>query len=498
MALGNAAPLLVTGGRLIDPGAGIDMISDLLVDDGKVSWVAPSGTRPPMPLPKGCRTLSANGLIVSPGFIDLHCHLREPGFEHKETVATGSLAAAKGGFTTVCAMPNTSPVMDNGEVVDYVLKRAREGAVVRVFPIGSISKAEQGKELSEIGELVDGGVVALSDDGMPVADSSLMRHAMEYGAHYGLMLIEHCEDPSLSHGASMNEGVLSARLGLKGMPAAAEEAMVARDIALAELTGARLHIAHVSTAGSVELIRAAKARGIRITAEVTPHHLTMTEDRVLGPGHGMIGIEHQQEGSSMALSYDTLAKVNPPLRTRKDVEALVAALKDGVIDIIATDHAPHSIEDKQCEFELASFGMSGLETALGALMSLVHNGHLELPDLIQKLTWGPAVLIGALQEDRRSAAGKNGRQHLSTLVPKGLGTLQAGSPADIVIFDPEKEWAVDPSDFLSKGKNTPLAGCTLKGRVIATVVAGEVVYEESGGGSRPSLLQSIVKEDNVN
>ncbi len=478
MAYAPTAPLIVSGGRVIDPGAGLDTLADILIEDGKVAWIGSSGARPPAP--ENCRILDARGLVVSPGFIDLHCHLREPGFEHKETVATGTLAAAKGGFTSVCAMPNTDPVMDNGEVVDYVLKKTREGAKVRVFPIGSISKKEQGKELSEIGELIDAGVVALSDDGMPVADSSLMRHAMEYGAHYGLMLIEHCEDPSLSHGASMNEGVLSARLGIKGMPAAAEEAIVARDIALAELTGARLHIAHVSTAGSVELIRAAKAKGIRVTAEVTPHHLTLTEDRVLGPRHGLIGINYQESKSGMAFSYDTTAKVNPPLRTKKDVEALVAALNDGVIDVIATDHAPHSIEDKQCEFELAAFGISGLETALGSLMTLVHSGKLPLAILIEKLTLGPAMLLGAVTkgaEDR--AVAKSQVQYSSPLVPKAIGTLQIGSPADLVVFDPDREWTVDPGEFVSKGKNTPLAGCVLKGQVIATVVAGEVVYQDN-------------------
>lgn len=478
MTYSYSLPVLVSGGHVIDPTTGLDLIADLLIEDGRIAWIGPSGARPPS-LPDNCRVMDAKGLVVSPGFIDLHCHLREPGFEHKETIATGTLAAAKGGFTSLCAMPNTSPVIDHGEVADFVSKRSRETGAVRVFPIGAISKNEAGKELSEIGELVDAGVVALSDDGMPVADSSLMRHAMEYGAHYGLVLIEHCEDPSLSHGASMNEGALSARLGIKGMPAAAEEAMVARDIALAELTGARLHVAHVSTAGSVDLIRVAKAKGVRITAEVTPHHLTLTEDRVLGPGNGLVGIHYRGSKSNMALAYDTLAKVNPPLRTRKDVEALIAGLKDGTIDIIATDHAPHSIEDKQCEFDLAAFGISGLETALGALMTLVHSRQIELSTLIEKLTLGPANILGVLVKEDAWKGPRGRGRYVSPLVPEGLGSLRVGSPADIVIFDADREWTVDPGDFVSKGKNTPLVGSVLKGRVVATVAAGRVIYQES-------------------
>lgn len=453
----NSPPLLISGGRVVDPSVGFDEVADVLLADGRVSWVSPQGAAKPRP--ESCATLDARDLVVAPGFIDLHCHLREPGFEHKETIATGTLAAARGGFTSVCAMPNTQPAADSREVVEYVLKKAREEGVVRVFPIGCISRGEKGVELAEMGELVEAGVVAFSDDGMPVADAALMRHAMEYSIRYGLMLIEHCEEPSLSHGAPMNEGVLSARLGLRGAPAAAEEAMVARDIALAELTGARLHIAHVSTVGSIGLIRAAKARGVKVTAEATPHHLTLTEERVLGPGHGLSGIAFPGDGAGKAFPYDALAKVNPPLRTQRDVEALIAALRDGTIDIIATDHAPHSIEDKECEFDLAAFGISGLETALGALMTLVHGDKLDLVTLVERMSIGPGRLL-------QGAPG----------VPHLLGTLQAGAPADVVVVDPDREWVVRPEEFASKGKNTPLAGCLLKGKVMATVVGGSVVH----------------------
>ena len=427
--------LLIQGGHIIDPARGIDEIGNLLITEGVVSWLGRGEVTPPQP---DYDVLHAGGLVVCPGFIDLHCHLRQPGFEEKETIATGTRAAARGGFTTVCCMPNTNPPLDNTAVIDYIkLKAALEG-VIRVLPIGCISRGRKGKELAPMGELASAGVIAFSDDGAPAADSSLMRQALDYSRTLGLPIIDHCEDTALSEGGQMNEGVISTRLGLRGIPAVAEEAMVARDLALAQVTGGQLHIAHVSTEGSVDLIRRAREKGIRVTAEVTPHHLTLTEERVIG--------------------YDTSAKVNPPLRTERDIEALVQGLKEGVIDIIATDHAPHTEADKQCEFALAPFGISGFETALGSLMGLVHGGRLTLSTLIARLTCEPARIIG----------NKYGK----------LGTLAVGAPADVTLFDPDMDWMVDTGDFASRGKNTPLAGSVLKGRVMATIARGKPVYME--------------------
>jgi len=424
-------PLLIHGGRIIDPSQGIDKVSSLLIAEGKVSWWGEA--TPPQP---DYDILDAQGLVVCPGFIDLHCHLRQPGFEEKETIATGTQAAARGGFTTICCMPNTNPPLDNQAAIDYVKSVAASEGTVRVLPIGCISKGRQGKELAEMGELASAGVIGYSDDGQPVSSSRLMRQALDYSRAFGLPIIDHCEDTALTEGGLMNEGIISTRLGLKGIPAAAEEIMVARDLALAELTGARLHIAHVSTEGSVELIRRAKEKGLNVTAEVTPHHLTLTEERVLG--------------------YDTNAKVNPPLRTRRDIGALIAGLNDNTIDIIATDHAPHTEADKLCEFALAPFGISGLETALGSLMSLVHDGQLSLDIIIAKLTYEPARIIN-----------------------NKAGTLAIGAPADVTIFDPDMNWVVDTKAFASKGRNTPLAGSSLKGRVMATIFGGKLVYKDN-------------------
>lgn len=387
----------------------------------------------------GYSVLEAKGLLVCPGFIDLHCHLRQPGFEDKETIASGSRAAARGGFTTVCCMPNTEPPIDSAAVVEFVQNVARAEAVVRVLPIGCITKGRRGQELAEMAELAEAGAVAFSDDGKPVSDAGLMRHALEYSRAFDRPIINHAEELSLSKGGVMNEGWVATRLGLKGMPAATEEAMVSRDLALAELSSAYLHIPHVSTAGSVELIRRAKQRGVKVSCEVTPHHLTLTEELVLAP-----------------ISYDTNAKVNPPLRTKRDIEALLEGLREGVIDAIATDHSPHTVVDKLCEFDIAAFGISNLETALASLLSLVHQGKIDLMMLISKLTVGPAHIL-----DRSE-----------------LGTLRAGSPADVTIFDPDLEWVVSPQDFASKGKNTPLAGQILKGKVMATIYGGEVVYKD--------------------
>ncbi|MBM3157974.1 MAG: dihydroorotase, partial [Chloroflexi bacterium] len=404
------ANLLIKGGRIIDPLQGIDAAGDMLISEGKVAWLV---VKKAGRVPENFSVIDARGMVVCPGFIDLHCHLRQPGFEEKETIATGTRAAARGGFTTVCCMPNTKPPIDGASVVEYIKDMAAREGMVRVLPVGCITVKRKGSELADFGELFASGVIAFSDDGSPVMDSSLMRSALEHSRESGVLIIDHCEDLALSQDGVMNEGRLATRLGLKGIPPAAEESMVARDIRLTRVTGGRLHIAHVSTAGSVELIRKAKEEGLSVTAEVTPHHLTLTEDAVVG--------------------YNPNAKVNPPLRTRKDVEALISGLKEGVIDAIATDHAPHTAEDKNCDFAHAAFGISGFETALGSLMMLVHSEGLDLVTLISKLTHEPASIL------RRT----------------DLGTLKPGTAADVVIFDPNAEWVVNPGEFVSKGRNTP-------------------------------------------
>lgn len=426
-------PLLIRGGHIIDPGQDIDDAGSLLIAEGKISWLGKGAIVPSQP---DCDIINAQGMIVCPGFIDLHCHLRQPGFEEKETIATGTRAAARGGFTTICCMPNTEPPLCNASVIDYVKSTAASEGVVRVLPVGCISKGRRGERLANMEELDSAGVVAYSDDGSPVMNSRLMRLALEYSRTSGLAVIDHCEDTSLTEGGQMNEGIISNGLGLGGMPSVAEEIMVARDLALAQSTGGRLHIAHVSTAGSVDLIRFAKENGLQVTAEVTPHHLTMTEERVIGG--------------------NTNAKVNPPLRTARDVQALLQGLRENVIDIIATDHAPHTEAEKQRDFALAPFGISGFETALGSLMSLVHGGQLSLVALVSKLTVSPSRIIGS----------KYGR----------LGTLATGAPADVTIFDPIMDWVVDTRTFASKGKNTPLDGSMLKGKVVATIFQGKLVY----------------------
>jgi dihydroorotase len=436
--------LLIRGGRIIDPSQGWDSVGDVFVSDGRIVWIGNGSIERPE---KDISSINAGGLVVCPGFIDLHCHLREPGFEDKETIASGTAAAARGGYTTVCSMPNTDPPVDTRSVVDYVRETAEKQGVVRVLPVGCITKGRQGRELVEMSELAESGVIAFSDDGDPVSSSRLMTLAMEYARDLGVPIFDHCEDEELSSGGSVNEGWLSVRLGLKGIPAAAEEMIVARDIALAEFTRARVHICHVSTARAVELIGRAKEKGLMVTAEVTPHHLVLTEDRVLG----------RDPGNYKQIGYDTNAKVNPPLRTREDAEALIKGLNSGIIDAIATDHAPHTLTDKMCEFGLAAFGISGFETAFGSLMSLVHKGRLSLNILVEKLTSAPAAIIG----------NKYG----------GLGTLQRGSVADVVLFDPDRDWEVKAEHFVSKGKNTPFDGDQLTGKVVMTIVAGKVVYQ---------------------
>lgn len=441
----------VRGGRVIDPTSGLDAVADVLIADGRVAAVGPGAGK------DAPQTIDASGLVVCPGLVDIHTHLRQPGFEHKETIATGTLAAARGGFTTLCAMPNTEPAADTAPTIEFVLRAAQVEGAVRVLPIGCVTRGRQGKELAELAELAAAGAVAFSDDGAPVADAHLMRRALEYASMLALPVIDHCQEPSLSGGV-MHEGWVATRLGLRGLPAAAEETMVARDIALAELTGARVHIAHVSTAGSVELIRRARARGLPVTAEVTPHHLCLTHEAVL-LGAGVLTGGRLGE-SPGGLAYDTDAKVNPPLRTPEDAAACLAGLLDGAVDCIATDHAPHAVEDKLCEFDQAAFGISGLETALALCLSLVHEGRLALPALIEKLTVGPVRALGL---DRRI---------------EGLGTLSAGAPGDVTLIDPEAEWTVEPERFASMGRNTPVAGRTLRGRVVATLYEGRVVFDD--------------------
>ena len=450
-------PLLITGGRVIDPANGIDGVSDLLLADGVVKGVRRS--IPADSIDGNPRVIHADGLVAAPGFIDIHTHLREPGFEYKETIATGAAAAARGGFTTICAMPNTEPPIDNAAVVDYVMNRAAT-APVRVQVIGCVTRNRAGRELADLEELSAAGVVAFSDDGDPVRDSALMRLALTYGRDLGAPISSHCQDDSLCPGGLMAEGWVSSRLGLPGIPAAAEEAMAARDLALAELTGGRLHLAHLSSAGSVAMVRQAKDRGLPVTAEVCPHHLLLTDAWALG-GKGNPAV------AAGPASYDTDTKVYPPLRSAADVAACLAGLADGTIDCVATDHAPHEPASKECTYHDAAFGISVLETALGTLMAPVHRGAVSLPAMIDRLTVGPARVLGAAFTRYAS--------------------LSPGTPADLVLFDPGAAWTVDVNQFASLGRNTPLHGVELRGRVAATLVGGNVVFEEpalfrSGGG----------------
>jgi dihydroorotase len=437
--------LFIKQGRIIDPSQDIDLLGNMVVTDGKIVEITAGTTKTSV---TDHQVINAHGAIVCPGFIDMHCHLREPGFEDKETIATGTSAAARGGFTTVCCMPNTNPPLDTRAAIEHVKKKAESDSRIRVLPIGCITKGRAGREIVEMNELAEAGVVGFSDDGNPVASSRVMFLAMQYSKSSGLPIIDHCEDRELSEGTAMNEGAVSIRLGLKGVPNAAEEVMVARDIALAYSTGAILHIAHVSTERSVELIRQAKKQGIRVTAEVTPHHLLLTDQEIIG----------NNPVNNKILAYNTNAKVNPPLRTARDISALLGGLRDGTIDAIATDHAPHTLVDKICEFDIAASGISNLETALGCLLKLVNEGLLDLKTLISTLTFKPAGII------------KSGY--------KDLGTLKIGAMADITIIDPEKEWTVDSSSFLSKGKNTPFESWKLKGKVITTIANGKIVYRD--------------------
>ena len=449
------------GARIVDPGQNLDGPGDVVIANGRVAAIGGMDVAA-----EALAQLEAGGQrvrtldlparwVLAPGFVDLHTHLREPGFEAKETIATGTRAAARGGFTTLCCMPNTQPVLDTRAALALV-RRAAEGAPARVRPIAAISKGEDGKELSEMAELVEAGAVAFSDDGRPVSSSRLMRLALEYAAPLGVPVVEHCQDEDLVGGGVMHEGQISTLLGLRGWPAAGEDVMLARDLALVRLTGAKYHAAHLSTAGSVALIRQAKAAGLPVTAEVTPHHLLLTDAWVAGERTGPLADALREMGLPVPLGerYDTNTKVNPPLRTAADCAALLEGVLDGTIDAIATDHAPHAWVDKACEYGEAAFGISGLETALASLLALVHTGKLPLVTLIAALTVRAARAWGL-----------------------DAGTLRPGSPADIVIFEPDEEWMVAPEQFASLGHNTPLAGLTLRGRVRLTWLSGELVYE---------------------
>jgi dihydroorotase len=417
--------LLIRNGRVLDPAMGLDETGDLLVAEGRI---ARSGKH--LAAPAGARIVDATGKVVCPGFIDIHTHLREPGFEYKETVASGTRAAAAGGFTAVCCMANTFPVNDNRAVTDYILARARVDGVVRVHPIGAVTRNLEGTQLAELAEQAEAGCVAFSDDGRCVMNAELYRRAMEYALPFGTPIISHAEDGNLARDAAMNEGIVSTELGLHGQPAAAEDVMVARDIVLAELTGAHLHIAHVSTAGAVRMIREAKARGVRVTTEVTPHHLVLTDEAVR--------------------SWDPNTKMAPPLRGKQDVEALHEALADGTIDCIATDHAPHAQSEKEDEYAEAANGVVGLETAVSLLLDrLVRPGIIDLPTLVTRLSSAPARLFN---------------------LPGG--SLAPGAVADITILDLEQAWVVDPARFLSRARNTPFAGWTGTGAPWMTIVAG--------------------------
>lgn len=433
--------LLVRGGRLVDPSTGTDAALDVLIEDGRV---LETGARLAA---RGAEVLDAAGLVVCPGFIDLHVHLREPGREDKETVASGTRAAAAGGFTAVCAMPNTDPVNDSAAVTRLILERARdEGSGVRVYPIGAITRGSLGEELAEYGELREAGCVALSDDGRPVRSARVMRRALEYAQAFGLPLIDHCEEATLSEGACMNEGPVSTLLGLRGAPGAGETIVVERDVLLSELTGGRLHVAHISTAGAVDAVRRGKARGLRVTAEATPHHLLLTDDLVRESG------------------YDTHTKMNPPLRSEADRAAVVQGLRDGTIDCIASDHAPHTLDDKQCEYDQAAFGIVGLETTVSLCLDrLVAPGLLTLVQLVALLSTRPAAVLG---------------------LPGG--TLAPGAPGDLTLLDLERRVTVEPARFASLGRNTPFGGLALTGAPAATVVGGRVVFARGSGSPRAS------------
>jgi len=425
----SARPLLLRGGRVVDPSTGVDEVADVLLIDGLVEAIGRG-----LGAPDGADERDVAGLVVCPGLIDLHVHLREPGYEHKETIATGVHAAVAGGFTAVCAMPNTDPPIDDPATVGFVRAAGERAGAARVYPTGAVSVGQNGERLAEIGEMVAAGAVAITDDGRPVSSAGLMRVALEYARTFDIPVASHCEDLALSAGGSMNEGAIATRMGLFGIPNAAEDVMIARDLLLAELTGGRIHIQHVTTRGGVRMIRDARERGIAVSAEGTPHHWTLTDEAVEG--------------------YHTNAKVNPPLRTEADRQAVLQGVVDGTLDVIATDHAPHHYDEKEQAFDDAPFGLVGLETALGlALTQLVHAGHMDMATLVERMSCAPARAFG---------------------LPGG--TLRRGAPADVTVFDPDSTWVVDPADFVSRSRNTPFAGRELRGRARLTVVGGRVVY----------------------
>lgn len=421
--------ILIKGGRLIDPSQGLDQLSDVLIENGRLAAIG--GELPA----HDCEVFNAEGLVVTPGFIDIHTHLREPGEEYKETIASGTAAAAAGGFTTVCAMPNTKPVNDNAAVTRYIIDKACAAGFARVLPIGAVTRGSEGQELAEMADMKAAGAVAVSDDGRPINSAQMMRRAMEYAGDHRLVVVDHCQDLTMSHGGVMHEGRYSTLLGLEGMSHAAEETHVSRDIMLARLTGSRVHIAHLSTAGSVELIRNAKQRGMPVTCEVTPHHLALTDAAVV--------------------SFDTNTKMNPPLRSEEDRMALIEGIRDGTVDAIATDHAPHHADEKMLEYDRAPFGIIGLETALGVVLKvLVEPGIVGLSRVVELLTSGPARVFS---------------------LP--FGTLKPGSIADLTVLDLSFEWTVDPSRFKSKSRNTPFKGWKLRGAVVATFFEGRKVWQ---------------------
>ena len=427
---------IIAGGRIIDPASGLDAVGDLYLKNGLIEKIElkKKALKSPAEIETERGTADARGLIVSPGFVDLHVHLREPGREDEETIESGARAAAAGGFTSVCCMPNTDPPIDDQETVQFVLDKARN-ASCRVYPIGAITQGQRGEHLTEIGDMVAAGAIAISEDGKSVASAEVERRAMEYVRMFDIPVISHCEDATLAKNSVMNEGTVSTLLGMSGQPAAAEEVMVARDIQLAAFTGARLHIAHVSTAGSVKLIKRAKRDRVRVTGEATPHHFSLIDQKI-------------------AESFDANFRVNPPLRTEKDRRAVIAGLADGTLDCIATDHAPHSVEEKDNEFDKAPPGMIGLETALGLVGKMLVGGeYLDWPRALAQLTVNPAQIVK---------------------IPGG--TLTAGAAADITVFDPNEEWTVEPERFFSLSRNSPFAGWTLTGRVKLTVCKGKVTH----------------------